>query len=148
MLLDEKINHFVICYFVLYYFVSGNTLLLIFGPMMTFSDLSNVFKYDAPRLALGLPVLVILGFILFLSMKVPSIKWIYKKFPVLLPFLQMGYLALFALQVGLEFANLWADNNVYSKTVGLVLAILSFVVGRIFLSYWYYKYPISYKIHK
>lgn len=122
--------------------------LVIFGPLVTFSDLSDVFKYDAPRTAFGLLALVFIGGILFLSMKIPSIKWIYKKFPVLLPFLQMCYLTLFALQVGLEFANLWADNNVYPKMVALVLTILSFVVGRIFLSYWYYKYPISYKIHK
>ncbi|MDQ6598113.1 hypothetical protein [Bacillus salipaludis] len=123
-------------------------LILILGPIITVSDLSNVFKYEVPKLAFGLPALVLLGFILFLSMKVSSLKWIYKKFPVLLPFLQMGYLSFLALQIGLEFANLWADNNAYPKGVAIVLALLSFVVGRIFLSYWYYKYPISYKIHK
>ncbi|MCQ6281303.1 hypothetical protein [Bacillus sp. EB600] len=122
--------------------------LVIFGPIMSFSDLSDVFKYQAPRLALSLPVLVFLGFVLFLSMKVNSLKWIYKKFPVLLPFLQMCFLSLFALQVGLEFANLWADNNFYPKSAAIVLAILSFAIGRLFMSYWYYKYPISYKIHK
>jgi hypothetical protein len=123
-------------------------LVIIIGPLVTISDLSDVFKYSVPKLPLTFPGLFLIGFILFLSMKVDTLKWIYKKFPVLLPTVQMGFLMLFALQVGLEFSNLWADNNVYPREIALVLALLSFVVGRIFLSYWYYKYPISYKIHK
>jgi hypothetical protein len=123
-------------------------LILIIGPLMSLTDLLDIFKYEAPRLALGLAVIVIFGFILYLSMRVNSLKWIYRKFPVLLPFLQMCFISFFALQLGVEFANLWADDMMYPKGVAAFLVIIAFVLGRMFLSYWYYKYPISYKIHK
>lgn len=123
-------------------------LIIVFGPLMTFWDLMDVYKYEAPRLALGLAVLCFLGFILFLSMKYSSLKWIYKKFPVLLPFFQMCFISLFAMQVGLEFANLWADKLVYGKGIAIGLSVLSILIGRVFLSYWYYKYPISHKLFR
>ncbi|MDR6121319.1 hypothetical protein QFZ87_000916 [Bacillus sp. SLBN-46] len=123
-------------------------LILMFGPIMSLNDLLDIFKYESPRLALGLAVIVLFGFILFISMRVNSLKWIYRKFPVLLPFLQMCFITFFALQLGVEFANLWADKMMYSKGIAAFLAIFTFVLGRLFLSYWYYKYPISYKIYK
>lgn len=137
---------FTILFYIFLYPIT--VLILIFGPIMTISDIFDIFKYNAPQMPLTLTGVCILGFILYLSMRVNSLRWIYKRIPVLLPCLQMGFIALFSLQVGLELANLWADNEVYSKGVAAVLALIAFVAGRAFLSYWYYKYPISYKVHK
>jgi hypothetical protein len=123
-------------------------LIIVIGPLMTYLDLLEVYKYEAPRISLGLPALCFLGIILFLSMKYSSLKWIYKKFPVLLPFLQMCFISLFAMEIGLQFANLWADKLVYGKGIAIGLSVLSIILGRMFLSYWYYKYPISHKVFR
>jgi hypothetical protein len=119
-------------------------LVIVFGPLMTFFDLLDVYKLGAPRLGLGLGGIALLGFLLFLSMKYHS--WLYRKFPVLLPFFQMCFVSFIVMELSLTFANLWADKMMIGKTVAIVLSVLSILLGRAFLSYWYYKYPISYKM--
>ncbi|WP_114571936.1 hypothetical protein [Exiguobacterium flavidum] len=121
-------------------------LMIVIGPLMSFTDMLDVYKLGAPRLDLGLSIIAIVGFILFLSMKYSSLNWIYRKFPVLLPFFQMCFLSFIIMQISLMFANLWADDMLIGKTVAMGLTILTIVIGRVFLSYWYYKYPISYKM--
>ncbi|MCA1054204.1 hypothetical protein LCM10_04330 [Rossellomorea aquimaris] len=120
--------------------------IIVFGPLMTFLDLLDVYKLEAPRLGLGLGMIAFMGFILFLSMKYHSLNWIYRKFPVLLPFFQMCFVSLIAMDLSLTFANLWADRMVIGKAVAIGLSLLTILLGRSFLSYWYYKYPISFKM--
>jgi hypothetical protein len=121
-------------------------LIIVFGPLMTFLDLLDVYKLEAPRLGMGLGVIAFLGFILFLSMKYHSLNWIYRKFPVLLPFFQMCFVSFIVMDLSLTFANLWADRLVIGKAVAIGLSVLTILLGRAFLSYWYFKYPISYKM--
>ncbi|WP_079504955.1 hypothetical protein [Mesobacillus jeotgali] len=121
-------------------------LVIVFGPLMTFLDLIDVYKLEAPRLGFGLGAIAFLGFILFLSMRYPSLNWLYRKFPVLLPFFQMCFVSFIVMDLSLAFANLWADRMIIGKTVAIGLSVLSILIGRAFLSYWYYKYPISYKM--
>ncbi|MEI5905867.1 hypothetical protein WAK64_02145 [Bacillus spongiae] len=122
---------------------------LVFGPLITFLDLLDVYKLEAPRLGMGMGLegIAFFGFILFISMKSRELKLeIYGKIPVLLPFFQMCFVSLIVMELSLTFANLWADRMVIGKAVAIGLSVLTILLGRAFLSYWYYKYPISYKM--
>jgi hypothetical protein len=66
----------------------------------------------------------------------------------LIPLLQMFFITLIGIELAIFFANLWADKLVYGKGMAISLSILSILIVRVYLSYWYSKYPISYKVHK
>ncbi|MGM9926534.1 MAG: hypothetical protein ACI35P_01160 [Bacillus sp. (in: firmicutes)] len=140
---------FAIAGTILYYFLYPMILLIIImGPLMEFDVLMDVYKYNAPRTALGIGTTCFIGFLLFLSFKYSRLEWLYRKFPVLIPFLQMCLVMLVGIEMALLCANLWADNQTFNKGIAITLSIISIVVARAYLSYWYYKYPISYKVHK
>lgn len=134
---------------ILYYCIFPFTLLVvIIGPLMEFEVLMEVYQLGAPRLAFGIGVTCFFGFLLFLSFRYSRLAWLYRRYPVLIPFLQMCFVMLFGIELALFFANLWADTQIISKGVAITLSVFSIVLVRVYLSYWYYKYPISYKVHK
>ncbi|WP_368504367.1 hypothetical protein AB3N04_01380 [Alkalihalophilus sp. As8PL] len=122
-------------------------LILLFGPVMTFSDILSVNKYQVPKTDL-LPLLFFISFILYLSARIKTFKKIYHKIPVLWPLCQMLFIGTTGFALGLFFMNLWAENEVISRPIAIVLAIISVLLTRLFLSYWYKKYPISVKMFK
>lgn len=115
---------------------------------MEISVLLEIYQLDAPRVGLDLALMAILGFLLFLSYRYPRLGWLYKKFPVMIPFLQMCFITLLGIEFAILFANLWADKEMYSEAVAIFLSVISILVVRAYLSYWYRKYPISNKLHK
>ena len=123
-------------------------IIVIFGPLMEFDILMEIYQLGAPRLDFGIGVTCFIGFLLFLSFRYTRLAWLYQKFPVLIPFLQMCFVMLVGIEVALFFANLWADTQIISKGVAVTLSVISIILVRAYLSYWYYKYPISYKVHK
>ena len=132
-------------YYLLYPFV---VLLIFFGPIMELPTLLEIYQNDAPRLGMPLGMLAFMGFLLLLSYRIHRLGWLYRKLPVTMPLLQMCFISLVGVEIGISFANLWADQQLISKGIAILLSIISFVMARLYLSYWYYKYPISYKVHK
>jgi len=134
---------------ILYYcFFPFILIIIVFGPLMEFDVLLEVYQLGAPRLAFGIGTTCFIGCILFLSFRYSRLAWLYHKFPVLIPFFQMCFVMLVGIEIALFFANLWADTQMISKGVAVTLSVISIIVVRTYLSYWYYKYPISYKVHK
>jgi hypothetical protein len=115
---------------------------------MEFPVLMEIYRLETPRAGLTLSVISLMGILLFLSYRYPRLGWLYRKFPVLIPLLQMFFITLAGIELAIFFANLWADNLLYSKGVAIFLSIVSVMIVRFYLSYWYSKYPISYKVHK
>jgi len=134
-----------IAYYLCYPFV---LIFVLLGPIMEFPVLLEIFRLGSPREGLTLGLLGFIGTLLFLSYRYPRLGWLYKKFPVLVPLLQMFFITLVGIELAIFFANLWADKLVYGKQIAIALSILSLLIVRIYLSYWYSKYPISYKVHK
>jgi len=134
-----------IAYYLCYPFV---LLFVLFGPIMEFPVLLEIFRLGSPREGLTLGLLSFIGVLLFLSYRYPRLGWLYRKFPVMIPLLQMFFITLIGIELAIFFANLWADKLVYGKQIAIALSILSLLIVRIYLSYWYSKYPISYKVHK
>ena len=134
-----------IAYYLCYPFV---LLFVLFGPVMEFPVLLEIFRLGSPREGLTLDLLGCIGVLLFLSYRYPRLGWLYKRFPVLVPLLQMFFITLIGIELAIFFANLWADKQVYGKQIAIALSILSIMIVRVYLSYWYSKYPISYKVHK
>lgn len=132
-------------YYLLYPFIA---LLILFGPIMELPTLIEIYQTNAPRIGMPLGMLAFIGFLLVLSYRIPRLGWLYRKLPVTMPLLQICFITLAGVEIGIFFANLWADQQQISKGLAIVLSILSFVLTRLYLSYWYYKYPISYKVHK
>ena len=134
-----------IAYYLCYPFV---LLFVLFGPIMEFPVLLEIFRLGSPREGLTLGLLSFIGVLLFLSYRYTRLGWLYRKFPVMIPLLQMFFITLIGIELAIFFANLWADKLVYGKQIAIALSILSLLIVRIYLSYWYSKYPISYKVHK
>ena len=132
-------------YYICYPFV---LLFVLFGPIMEFPVLLEIFRLGSPREGLTLGLLSFIGVLLFLSYRYTRLGWLYRKFPVMIPLLQMFFITLIGIELAIFFANLWADKLVYGKQIAIALSILSLLIVRIYLSYWYSKYPISYKVHK
>jgi len=115
---------------------------------MEFDVLREIYKLESPRGGLTLWAMTFLGFLLFLSYRYPRLGWLYRRYPVLIPLLQMFFVTLVGIEAAIFFANLWADKQLIGKGTSIVLSIISILVVRVYLSYWYSKYPISYKVHK
>lgn len=135
-----------VVYYVLFYPIV--LILVLFGPLMEFPVLLEIYRLGAPRQGLTLGVMGVIGLLLFLSYKFPRLGWLYRKFPVMMPLLQMFFITLAGIELAIFFANLWADKLIYGKGPAIVLSVVSIALVRIYLSYWYSKYPISYKVHK
>lgn len=123
-------------------------LLLLFGPLMSFSEILAVIKYEVPKDNIYLTILFLISFTLYISVRIRLFRKIYEKIPVLWPLSQMLFIVTMGLSIGLFFMNLWAENEVISKSAAIALAIISFLVARVFMSYWYGKRPISVKMFK
>ncbi len=123
-------------------------LLLLLAPITAFFDIKGVIDHGVPASNVYFIMLFLISFTLYLSVRVRVFKKIYEKIPVLWPLSQMLFITIIGLAFGLMFMNLWAENEVFSKTVAVALTVLSFLVARVFLSYWYKKYPISVKMFK
>lgn len=134
--------------FLYYLLYPAILIVVIFGPLMEFEILMEIYKLNAPRTAFGIGVTSFIGFMLFLSFKYSRLRWLYNKFPVLIPFFQMCFIMLVGIEIALFFANLWADSQLINKGLAITLSMISILLVRVYLSYWYYKYPISYKVHK
>jgi hypothetical protein len=134
-----------IAYYLCYPFV---LIIVLLGPLMEFPVLLEIFRLESPRAGLTLGALGFIGLLLFLSYKYPRLGWLNRKFPVLMPLLQMFFITLAGIELAIFFANLWADKFVYGKGTAIALSIISLILVRVYLSYWYSKYPISYKVHK
>lgn len=132
-------------YYFLYPFI---ILIIVLGPLMEYDYLTDIYELEAPRNVLGIGGVCFFGFLLLLSYRVKRLGWLYRKVPVFLPFLQMCFIMLVGFEFALFFANLWADKGIFGKGCALTLSILSILLARAYLSYWYTKYPISYKVHK
>ncbi|WP_088087561.1 hypothetical protein [Bacillus sp. OV166] len=134
-----------IAYYLCYPFV---LIFILIGPLMEFPVLLEIFRLSTPRAGLTLDLLAVLGVLLFLSYRFPRLGWLNRQFPVLIPLLQMFFITLIGIEVAIFFANLWADKLVYGKGMAIALSILCLITVRFYLTYWYSKYPISYKVHK
>jgi hypothetical protein len=134
-----------IAYYLCYPFL---LIMILLGPIIEFPVLMEIYKLETPRAGMTLSVISLIGILLFLSYRYPRLGWLYRKFPVLIPLLQMFFITLTGIELAIFFANLWADKLLYSKGVAIFLSIVSVMIVRFYLSYWYSKYPISFKVHK
>lgn len=115
---------------------------------MEFDVLMDIYQLDSPRGGISLGLLAFLGILLVLSYRYQRLGWLYRKFPFMMPLLQMFFITLVGIEVAIFFANLWADKLLISEGFAMLLTVLSIVIVRLYLSYWYWKYPISYKVQK
>lgn len=123
-------------------------IMLLFTPVMSFSDLLAVAKYEVPKDNPYFILLFIISFILYLSVRIQLFRKLYQKIPVLWPLTQMLFIVTIGLAVGLFFMNMWAENEVISRGMAIILSVISFLLARAFMAYWYWKYPISVKMFK
>ncbi|MBM4764860.1 hypothetical protein [Bacillus sp. B15-48] len=122
--------------------------MLVFSPFMAVSEIAAIINYEAPKDNVYFVLLFFISLIMYLSVRIQSFRKIYERYPVLWPLSQMIFISLVGLAFGMFFMNLWAENEVISKPVAIILTMISFVLARVFMSYWYEKYPISTKMFK
>ncbi|GAF64873.1 hypothetical protein BTS2_1769 [Bacillus sp. TS-2] len=128
-------------FFYLFFFFIVIT--LIAGPFFVIREITVMLSTGIPS---GTDYFFIIGFcslILFISISVRRYHWIYEKFPILWPALQMGLFMFIAFGLGATFINAWAENNIPTKSLALFLSLFSFLVARALMSYWFYRYPAA-----
>lgn len=122
--------------------------LTLFLPFITLQEISQVIAYEVPAANSPFTVHAVFSFWFYLALRVPFLYRIYSKIPVLIPLLQMLLLTSVVLNTGLAFLNGWADQALYSKTTAIILMILSVISGRVLMSWWYTKNPLSESINR
>src|SRR4051812_45551456 len=90
-----------IAYYLCYPFV---LIFVLLGPIMEFPVLLEIFRLGSPREGLTLGLLGFIGTLLFLSYRYPRLGWLNKKFPVLMPLLQMFFITLVGIELAIFFA--------------------------------------------
>lgn len=115
-------------------------------PLMTFDNIRAVMSSEAPKSVTPLVIFFLMSLAIYLAIRFQSLGHIFRKMPVLLPAAQMALVSAFTLDIGLRAMNLWADGGVISERLAVAAVVASFLVGRAFLSYWYFKHPISSKL--
>ncbi|GED54130.1 hypothetical protein EDM54_07965 [Brevibacillus borstelensis] len=136
---------FAVCFYLL---LLPCVLILVTMPLFSILDMIEVANYEAPRLGYPLIVLGVIGGLLFASVRVGALRTLYRKYPVLLPFLHIAYFMAIGTSAGLEVMNQWADSLLFPKWLAIGGAVVIVLVTRVFLSYWYCKYPISLTVRK
>ncbi|RAP74366.1 hypothetical protein [Paenibacillus montanisoli] len=121
-------------------------LFLLISPIMAVSEIIAIIQHEAPKENVYFIFLIMISLTLYLSMRVSAFRKIYGKFPVLWPLSQMLFISLTGLAFGVFFMNLWAENEIISKPIAIIFMIVSLIVARLFMSYWYRKNPISTKM--
>ncbi|MCK0472825.1 hypothetical protein [Halalkalibacter sp. APA_J-10(15)] len=116
---------------------------LVLGPFMAIDDIRATLQYGTPHGAYYLFMIGFCSFFLYLSIRIETLQWIYYKLPILWPVLQMCLFMLMATGLGATFLHHWAEHNFPSKGVAITLAIVSFVVVRIVMSWWFARHPAS-----
>ena len=81
--------------------------------MMEMDVLLEIYDLGSPRGGITLGLMAFLGILLFLSYKYPRLGWLNRRFPVLMPLLQMFFITLVGIELAIFFANLWADKQLY-----------------------------------
>ncbi len=120
--------------------------LIFMGPFLMLSEGMEVIKTGVPKEVLPLASIGILGLLVYTNMKVSFFRGPFNKFPVLTPLCHIMFLIFVITDIFLIVLNGWAEYDYYNRTVAIILAISVLIVGRLFMSYWYTKHPISLKL--
>lgn len=116
---------------------------IIISPFMAISDIRSMLTYETPQASIYLFMIGAGGFILYLSLRLEGGRWIYQKWPILWPVLQMAFFMLIGTGLAATFLNSWAENNFPSKGLAITLGIISFIGARVLMSYWFYRHPAA-----
>ncbi|MCU6797576.1 hypothetical protein OB236_36170 [Paenibacillus sp. WQ 127069] len=103
----------------------------------------KVVALEAPGIDFPFTIPFFIGLIVYASMITPIVRNMYDGSPALISLFQLCFLMLVTSVIGLHFLNAWADNQLLTKTNAVLITIITYVLLRLCISYWYYKYPIS-----
>jgi hypothetical protein len=131
--------------FVLFPFV---LLIVFFAPMMCLSEGLHMLSSGAPANVFPLAGVGLIGMYLFMSMRWQRMRILYSKIPVLLPGLQIAFIMFALLDTADIVIQAWADHEAFPKSAVMILSAILLVLGRLYLSYWYAKHPISSKVRR
>ncbi|WP_152656060.1 hypothetical protein [Oceanobacillus sp. CFH 90083] len=116
---------------------------IIVGPLMALRDIRDILQYETPVGSLYPMMICLGGFVMYLSLRLEGFRWIYQKWPILWPVLQMGFFMLIGIGLAATFLNSWAENNFPSKGIAITLGVISFIAARVLMSYWFHRFPAS-----
>ncbi|MEC2072571.1 hypothetical protein [Alkalihalophilus marmarensis] len=116
---------------------------ILIGPFLAIDDIRTMLQYGTPTGSVYLFMIGLCSFFLYLSIRIETLSWIYTKWPILWPILQMGLFMLIGLGLGATFLNSWAEHNFPSKGFAIFLAIISFIGVRVLMSWWFHRHPAS-----
>ncbi|MFF2481044.1 hypothetical protein [Paenibacillus sp. NPDC058071] len=109
--------------------------------LSAYSDLKSVLDYEVPKASMMF-MTGLTAVLLYLAMKNRFLGIPYRKITFLLPLLQMVVYTNLGIHLAMFFLNKWAEQEPYSKTWAIVLAISSIIVIRLLMSLFYWKFPV------
>lgn len=115
----------------------------VVGPLMAFSDIRTMLQYGTPNGSVYLFIVSMCCFILYLSVRVPAFQVYYRIMPILWPILQFAMFMFVGVAVAATVLNYWAEYNIPSRGFAIFLGLLSILLTRVFMSWWFYKNPIA-----
>lgn len=121
---------------------------LVFAPLMEFLGMMEMIRDEVPVVALPIGMMGVVAGWLLLTMSLKSTRRWYEKFPFLLPLFQLSFFMTLFMTIAANLLFLWADSESISKGTAIVLAVISLVAGRLFMTIWYTVYPISSKMRR
>ncbi|MFP7492991.1 hypothetical protein SFC66_04305 [Terribacillus saccharophilus] len=119
-------------------------LLLIFTPLMFYSDVSAIRSsgFAGPNTSISL--IAVAGLITGISLLVPALRRVYDVFPWLFSFIKIFFLSFVILNLGIAILNYGYEvNNPTRHVLFYILMVVFVLIGRLALSYYFWKKPVN-----
>lgn len=118
-------------------------LILIFTPLMFFSDISAIRNSGFAGPDVGLSLIGISGFVIGISLLVPALRKMYTYFPWLFSFVKIFFVSMVILTLGLSILNYgYKIVSPTRHTIFFILMIVFVIVGRLAMSVYFKRKPV------
>lgn len=121
-------------------------ILLIFTPLMFFSDISAIRNSGFAGPDSALAMIGLSGLTIGMSLLIPPIRRIYSFFPWLYTFVEVFFVNFVILTIGISILNFgYKTVDPTRHTIFYVIMIIFVIVGRIGMSIYYRWKPVNIK---
>jgi hypothetical protein len=118
-------------------------LILIFTPLMFFSDVSAIRTSGFAGPDTALSTIGLSGFVIGISLLIPPLRRIYGVFPWLYPFVKIFFVGMIILNIAISILNVGYQTGSDTRhTLFFILMVVFVVLGRLGMSFYFYRNPV------
>jgi hypothetical protein len=118
-------------------------LILIFTPLMFFSDVSAIRTSGFAGPDTAFSMIGLSGLVIGISLLIPPLRRIYGVFPWLYPFVKIFFVGMIILNIAISILNVGYQTVSDTRhTLFFILMVVFVVLGRLGMSFYFHRNPV------